>query len=214
MTKFIKNSKFFGFGIVGVIIIIAAVAVLGGFFGYQYLKIQNIQEGAKAPPIKPPVTPPAQVQPQTDEIDTSTWKTYRNEKYGFEVGYPKEFLLETTRRGDLFLSNYKVYVTSGEGEPSYSANLELYIAPMYRAQSPDETFTPISIGENAFLVSRPKSAKIVENYYLKTPDGGWVYFWHHSNTKDPEVRGHPQFLNEQEQVELVRVILSTFKFIK
>lgn len=32
-----------GFGLIGIIIIIAAVAVLGGgFFGYQYLKLQVI----------------------------------------------------------------------------------------------------------------------------------------------------------------------------
>ncbi len=29
-----------------------------------------------------------------DKIDTSNWKTYRNEEYGFEVKYPEEWMLE------------------------------------------------------------------------------------------------------------------------
>lgn len=84
----ITSQQKSGFGIVGIIIVIAAVAVLGGFFGYQYLKLQNIQEGAKAPAAEPPVAPSAQIQPQTAEFDTSNWKTYRNEVLGFEIKYP------------------------------------------------------------------------------------------------------------------------------
>ncbi|MBI5221796.1 MAG: hypothetical protein HY979_03255 [Candidatus Magasanikbacteria bacterium] len=30
---------------------------------------------------------------QAQEIDTRNWKTYRNEEYGFEMGYPSEWLL-------------------------------------------------------------------------------------------------------------------------
>jgi hypothetical protein len=33
--------------------------------------------------------------PQVPEIDTSDWKVYRNEEYGFEIRYPADFIAET-----------------------------------------------------------------------------------------------------------------------
>jgi len=41
----------------------------------------------------------------TEEIDTSNWKTYRNEEYGFEFKYPGEWVIEEKNSDILFWRN-------------------------------------------------------------------------------------------------------------
>ena len=72
------------------IFIIILGVILISVIGYEIWKINKDIE--KISSKTPEVVTPQKVQ--TQEIDTSDWKTYRNGKYGFELKYPKEWKLE------------------------------------------------------------------------------------------------------------------------
>lgn len=60
-----------------------ALLVIGGVFCFMSWRPVAVNQ---------PVMTPAQTDSE-NSVDTSDWKTYRNEEYGFEVKYPKDWSL-------------------------------------------------------------------------------------------------------------------------
>jgi hypothetical protein len=88
------------------IFIITAIIVAVIAIGATAIYITLRQEGEEMKPKQPVITPPKIpeepiVQPEeptpTEPIDISDWKTYRNEEYGFEVKYPKDWYYITNK---------------------------------------------------------------------------------------------------------------------
>lgn len=105
MIRFIKNEP--GFGLLGILIVIVVITALtgGDLYFREYVQQNSLQrigiEAEKRAEELRAKTEKQQKEVQKNleqntplpaqAIDTSNWKTYRNEKYGFEVKYPKEW---------------------------------------------------------------------------------------------------------------------------
>jgi len=87
--------------ILKILLVIFGVIMISAV-GYGIWKMnQDKKISSKTPEL---VTPQ---KVQTQEIDTSDWKTYRNEEYGFEMKYPKEWkVTEVPEFGVLFEDEY------------------------------------------------------------------------------------------------------------
>ena len=76
--------------------------------GYGIWKMNKDIEKISSKP--PEITIPKKAE--TKEIDTSDWKTYANEKYGFEVKYPKEWKVKENAPGSIEFSLEKSFFQS------------------------------------------------------------------------------------------------------
>lgn len=88
-----KEEGFISFWIIGIVI---AIIISG--IGYLALKQQK-----ESVPQPQSTTEQIQDIKETSEINTLNWKTYRNEKYGFEVRYPEKWKTEEYE-GKIFIS--------------------------------------------------------------------------------------------------------------
>ncbi len=68
-----------GFGLLGLLVMLAIIAA-GGYWVWRQKVINSV-----------PVSIP--------KVDISNWKTYRNDKYGFEFKYPKEYTVGLNTKG-------------------------------------------------------------------------------------------------------------------
>ena len=101
------NQK--GFSVlIAVLVVLALVVAVAGAYVYFYVEppaaeqrplpiVQNTQEAAVNQLPRQPVeqNPPVnQLSVQPGAIDASSWRNYRNEKYGFEFKYPNTWIVD------------------------------------------------------------------------------------------------------------------------
>ena len=90
---------------------LAIVVVLGLIVGGGILWYANIP-----PPAPQPIEIPNIQKPTLQQtLDASTWQTYRNDEFGFEVRYPSNWRVNTPEVGEGDFIQIDNYLTDREG---------------------------------------------------------------------------------------------------
>ena len=77
-------------GFVPILITVLIAVALGGYFIYQN-QTKSISSITKQTP-KP--SPSPVIYESTSSAETANWKTYTNERHGFEIKYPPDWLAD------------------------------------------------------------------------------------------------------------------------
>jgi len=156
----------------------------------------------------------------TSEIDTSDWKTYRNEKYGFEVRYPKKV--------ELFVfpddPAAKALVEMIFGSPIYQPDAGAYVKPcritfglrdgygLEGAETKEDTVLINGKEEPRTLYFAPDRA--ISNWGI-----GVIALDYRQNPRNPDFQYfQPHFTiihsTFEQCLPLTNRILSTFRFLR
>lgn len=151
-------------------------------------------------------TPP----PVTETIDTSNWKTYRNEQYGFEVRYPQDWNVEEdyARAGNSFL-----FIDSKQETPFL-----VQVFPRFDKQKSLEELIPDYVGEKDAVVEHLKlqsyDAVLIRHRVGSPPFSDWDNFILTTHNGVDYTLPHPIALSYFPKYKEIQIlILSTFKFI-
>ena len=197
-----------GFGLFGVLLVIAATAILagGGYFAYQRFteEPESPESGGIGRPCGPledrectadivfMCSPDGKEQKdaasncscgedarslaaqgwkacpgEPSAIDTSTWKTYRNEQYGFEVRYPQNFIISAGSNVDYNERGEVERVTQIPPYPETPGAWMVYVIDD-KNHIFSENPAPVTIVKYVPFVTEPKFASIIENERVQT----------------------------------------------
>jgi hypothetical protein len=203
---------------ISVIVVIAILTV--GILTWQYLKFNRET-------VLPPIELLLAIQKQ---VDTSSWKTYRNEKYGFEFTYPENWQLSVS-------GLEQTYPYIGLGNPI--EGLQWFYVRISILPNP-ERMNAESFAKNVMKGSHEDFEKSgigvdlskVENYPVLINDNmGYtfpsvfeydqrsehIFFANNTNIYQivfPIAQENPNLSQPIENNAIVHKILSTFKFVE
>jgi hypothetical protein len=218
--KFINNQNQFNKGIsapIGILIVLVLAILVGGMSIWQWQEIKK--EEVKMFEIKLPG--------KITKVEIADWKTYRNEEYGFELNYPKDWEVQIMKPPkEAGWNPYPIIKPLKQRLPE-----EIFISVTTRKKDPDEPFIfipPTAKGEPE--KNPPK--EVIGNKLFYYGEGQFEGQWdilYETISKDKSkigslrmiIRGGRQsmmhYLTKQDiapELEIFKLILSTFKFIK
>ncbi|MDP3735602.1 MAG: HEPN domain-containing protein [bacterium] len=175
---------------------------------------------AESSPLNSNVQPPD--ANTLSSIDTSDWKTYRNEEYGFEFQYPSTWSIRTDGINDLSLLRPGMKLPSKENLPSHDGvywgdilidifsnpdnlSIEEYLS------KPGNTWKPFDQNLPFDQIAIKNGGEI---FIFRNIPGFFISSFAYIKGKRPIIEIADIDIEDEFREEIFNHILSTFKFIK
>ena len=225
MTEFIKNRQRAGFGLLGIILVTAIIVLLavgGGLYWNETQKQKSLIEAGnelerRAEEVKKQIEAKqndiSKELGESSSIDTSNWKTYRNEKYGFEIKHPEDFTDSLKGYDDILFSKKEVFnpMTTFYGPKPEPRELLIWSISVARKATLDTFcedwvrvgYTKKNISLNGIDAARCTNVNLYQpnTFVAISQNGNLIIFTLH-------------YYYHNEYLSMFDQILSTFKFIK
>lgn len=147
--------------------------------------------------------------------DVSTWKTYRNEKYGFEVSYPREWIIEEIRDGVFVVSDKPISFSKGSNP--VILNRSYFVMNHYDFKNKKSNLREWILndfGGTMFIGPRFEIIKLGENEVTKFTAENNPGFTHYFIFDRDAIFEFDDDEGRHPDEDILKRILSTFRFLK